>query len=187
MIFLAVMAVLAVAVVASGRDLSGLRRLGWRHLWVAPIALAMQVVGLEVVEDGAVWVVHVLHLGSYALAAAWIVANRDVPGVLLAGIGGGANLLAIGTNGGVMPAHPAAVELAGLPAADGFVNSAAATDAPLWWLGDVFATPASWPLANVFSVGDVVLMVGFVVLLWAASAPRPATWSIPLRRAVSPA
>jgi hypothetical protein len=30
----------------------------------------------------------------------------------------------------------------------------------LAFLGDVFAVPASWPLSNVFSVGDMLIAVG---------------------------
>ncbi len=72
------------------------------------------------------------------------------------------NLAAIAANGGTMPATPEALAVAGI-AADGehFVNSGVVEQARLWWLGDIFAVPASLPLANVFSLGDVVLLVGF--------------------------
>ena len=37
--------------------------------------------------------------------------------------------------------------------------------ARLWWfLGDVFAIPKGWPLANVFSVGDVVIVIAIDLL-----------------------
>ena len=45
-----------------------------------------------------------------------------------------------------------------------FANSQVLAHPHLQFLGDVFATPASWPLHNVFSVGDIVLFVGVIVL-----------------------
>jgi hypothetical protein len=55
----------------------------------------------------------------------------------------------------------AALQRAGLPAdAPGFQSSAAVADPRLAFLGDVFALPASWPLSNVFSVGDMLIAVG---------------------------
>lgn len=45
-----------------------------------------------------------------------------------------------------------------------FTNSALVTDANLWFLGDVFGVPAWVPAANVFSVGDLLLVAGAWVL-----------------------
>ncbi len=45
-------------------------------------------------------------------------------------------------------------------------------DAKLQFLGDVFATPASLPLHNVFSIGDVILLVGVFVLVHVACGSR---------------
>jgi hypothetical protein len=44
----------------------------------------------------------------------------------------------------------------------------------LSWLGDVFAVPDSWPLSNVFSVGDVLIAVGLFVGLHCLSRSIPA-------------
>ena len=80
--------------------------------------------------------------------------------------GGALNLAAIVSNGGVMPADPAALEAAGIPQdATEFANSAAAEGAPLGFLGDVFSTPGWLPIHNVFSVGDVVIILGAFILL----------------------
>jgi predicted MFS family arabinose efflux permease len=46
-----------------------------------------------------------------------------------------------------------------------FANSAAVAEPKLWFLGDVFALPAGWPMANVFSIGDLLLLAGAFVLL----------------------
>ena len=70
------------------------------------------------------------------------------------------NFAAIAANNGTMPATPWAWRTAGLPTMVGdFENSNVSSDARLWWFGDVFAVPKGWPFANVFSVGDVVIVV----------------------------
>ena len=93
----------------------------------------------------------------------------------LTALGAVLNLLAITANGGVMPASPAALAAAGLPADEpGFQSSTAVDDPRLAFLGDVFAIPASWPLSNVFSVGDVLIGVG---LAWGCTGSAVRGWS----------
>ena len=41
-----------------------------------------------------------------------------------------------------------------------FNNSGILAHPQLAWLGDVLAVPAGVPLANVFSIGDVLILVG---------------------------
>jgi hypothetical protein len=111
------------------------------------------------------------HLVTYAVAATFAVINIRLPGVAIISLGGLANLAAIAANSGVMPASPGALRLAGLHADTGFTNSGAVAHPRLAWLGDVFAVPAGWPLANVFSVGDVAIVIGIGVLahVWCTS------------------
>jgi hypothetical protein len=46
--------------------------------------------------------------------------------------------------------------------------------ARLPWLGDVFAIPKGWPLANVFSIGDVamVIAIAYFAHAWCRRAPN---------------
>jgi MFS family permease len=48
---------------------------------------------------------------------------------------------------------------------EGFANSAPVAEPRLAFLGDIFAVPAGWPLSNVFSSGDVLIVLGALVLL----------------------
>jgi hypothetical protein len=65
-----------------------------------------------------------------------------------------------------MPADPDALEAAGVHQQAGdFANSTAVAHPHLSFLGDVFAVPASWPVSNVFSVGDVILVVAALLAL----------------------
>jgi hypothetical protein len=153
-----VLAVLTVPL--TGGDLRRLGTLPIRHAWAIWLALGVQTVLVwapEWIPDG---VDEAAHLATYAVAAwfAWV--NRRLPGVWLMAIGGALNLIAIVANGGVMPASRSAWERAGFTADDDFSNSVVRDDARFSALGDVLAVPAGWPFANVFSVGDVVIVIG---------------------------
>ena len=88
-------------------------------------------------------------------------------------LGGLLNFTAIVANGGVMPAHPDAIESLARQVPEGeFANSAVVEDARLQFLGDVFATPNWLPLHNVFSVGDGVLLIGVFVLVHVACGSK---------------
>jgi hypothetical protein len=163
------------------------RVLELRVRWTAAVfaALALQIAITTLMPGGDPTLHDALHLASYALAGAFLIANRSIPGLWLIALGGGMNLAAISANGGVMPASPTASAIAGIPASDQFANSAVLTDPRLAWLGDIIPVPGPWPLGNVLSPGDVVLYVGALVLLHRAcrpgrSRPRPATTSAAL-------
>ena len=107
-----------------------------------------------------------IHVASYALAIAFVYANRHLPNLWISALGGASNFLAIVVNGGTMPASRTALAAAGLhPLAHQFDNSGAVTHARLALLGDVFSFPKWFPLANVFSVGDVLLLIGAAAML----------------------
>ncbi len=178
---LALLAAFASVPLAGGR-LGALAQVTFRAPGLLLGALGVQILITSVVAGGDTRLHDLLHLATYAVAAAWVVLNRHVPGMLLLGLGGALNLCAIAANGGVMPADPAALRSAGVVVEPGeFNNSAAVADPRLSWLGDVFATPSWFPGANVFSVGDVVIVLA---ALWAVhriggsrlgrlAAPRP--------------
>jgi uncharacterized protein DUF5317 len=154
----------AAAVPLLGGRLGALGELRLRRIWALFVALGLAVlgIGLPGLPDG---LRSALLVAAYPVGAVFLVANRRVPGMPLTALGAALNLLAITANGGVMPASPAALARAGLPVdPPGFQNSAALDEPRLAFLGDVFAIPASWPLSNVFSVGDVLIGAG---LAWA--------------------
>lgn len=158
---------LALSVPLTGGSLRGLAEVRLERTWVILAALGLQLVltvGVTPPDVGAT-----LHLVSYAIAGTFVLVNRRVPGLVVTASGGALNLAAIAANGGVMPASPRALELAGIAATpERFANSAALEGARLSWLGDVFAIPDPWPLANVFSVGDVVLAIGIGIVFHSA-------------------
>ena len=127
--------------------------------WVAG-ALALQVCVLEVVplpKEAA----DAVHIGTYGLAAWFLWANRRIPGLWLVALGATTNGVTIAINGGQLPARAQSLQAAGIDLVPHqYVNSGVLPDPKLWFLGDVFAIPAGYPLANVFSVGDVMIVLG---------------------------
>ncbi len=174
MILLLALAVGAISVPLLGGSLSKLQSVRIRWPGAIAAALALQILIISVLPNslpGAV--ARCLHLASYALAIAFLWANRRVPWLWLIAAGGICNLVAISANGGVMPASESALAAAGRVPRSGFVNSAYHPGAHLRFLGDVFDVPRSLPLANVFSVGDITVVVGAILLLHSVCGSRP--------------
>ncbi len=146
------------------RRLGAVRFTGAQLVWVAAtiqvliFAVLPRQLPASAIEIG--------HYASYALCIGFIVVNRQLPGAWLIAIGTGSNLLAIAANRGTMPADVSAWLGAGkpIPAEGHFGNSEPLTNPHLGFLGDVFAIPAGWPLSNVFSIGDVVIVIGATYL-----------------------
>ena len=173
MLLLGLLVLCVATVPLAGGRLGRLSEIGFRRKWAGLAALALQFSIMKLFPEGSHGLHAGLHLASYGLIFCFLAANLHVPGLWLIAIGGACNALAIAANGGVMPAHPAALATAGITQAPGeFVNSAAVEDPRLWFLGDVFALPAGWPLANVFSIGDLILVLGAAVLLHRQSRSR---------------
>lgn len=150
-----------------GRWPAGLLLHRWRLPLLVWATLLLQAVLLEApLPDGVARVGHSL---TYLAALAFLWLNRRVPGALVVGAGAASNGLTIALNGGVLPADPDAVAATGRVESDEFANSAVVADPVLPWLGDVFAWPAPLPLANTFSVGDVLILLGVVIAAWTST------------------
>jgi hypothetical protein len=106
-----------------------------------------------------------LYVGSTVLVIAAVARNLPIAGMPVVLAGAIANLTAVVANGGSMPASHAALEIAGRLTPRIYSNSSAVTDPALWPLTDVFALPSWVPLANVFSVGDVMIGAGIAVVI----------------------
>jgi hypothetical protein len=164
---------LLVTVPVAGGRLSRLESLEIRGLRLAAAAFAIQVVLVTVVPEGNETVHRIAHVLTYFLAAACILRNLHLRFMWIVALGGLLNFIAIAANAGVMPASRSALETAGLdPASGQFANSDLVTGANVAFLGDVFAIPAGWPGANVFSAGDAVMVLGAFLVLHAATGSR---------------
>lgn len=161
------------AVPLTGGKLSALGelRLRGRSVLFASLGVAVAVTTLFPRGSHAahVWLNMATYLG--ALVALWL--NRRLRGVFVIAAGTVANVTATAVNGGIMPASSSALTVAGLaPVSQGFVNSTTVVHPRLPWLGDVFGAPRWIPFHNVFSVGDVLIVFGAIVLVLSLCGSR---------------
>ncbi|MBC7237768.1 MAG: DUF5317 domain-containing protein [Chloroflexi bacterium] len=194
MILLALVGIALAASLLSGGHLEGLARVSLRRSYLILIALGIQVLvfsrrwqtliggglGIELLAPS--WSLHasmsseLLSGALYSLSllflliAVWL--NWRVPGIAILGLGLLLNALVILANGGHMPASLRALQIAGIVDSKMSFEAARVTnsslieaDTPLWFLGDVFALPAWLPLANIFSIGDVLIAAGAILFV----------------------
>jgi hypothetical protein len=157
-----------------GGRLGALGKLHVRHLWLAYAAVVLQVAAFP--SNVLPWstptdVARALWLCSYVLLITLVIVNRRIRGFVLIGAGIGSNLIAILANGGLMPARRAALRAAGV-SFDLRNNSVTTAHPHVAWLIDRFAWPSWLPLANVFSVGDVLIGLGLLATIVVGMQPR---------------
>lgn len=175
MLILVLCALAVASPLVVGRWPAALALYRWR--WPVLVWLAFVLQFLVLILGLAQAAAPVLHVLTYVAAIAFLWLNRHLRGLLVVGAGALLNAVTIALNGGVLPARPQAVASAGLDHGDGFANSAVVADPVLPWLGDVFAWPAPMPLANTFSVGDMLIVLGVVIAAWSGTSrlgSRPA-------------
>jgi hypothetical protein len=182
LIGLVFLACVATVPLAGGR-LAALSELRFRASGLLVAAILAQVLIVSIFPQGSATFHNAVHIATYVAVAVFVVRNRRIPWVWLVALGGALNFTAIAANGGVMPASPRALQNAGFaldPA--GFTNSGAVAHPQLQFLGDVFWVPSSFPVSNVFSVGDLLILVGALLAMHCIGASRLA-----LRRFAVPA
>ena len=168
-----VIGALALGLVLGGR-LGNLAELRLRASWLFLVAIALQVVAFPFaflpwrMDAG---IASVLWLTSYGFLIVGAFVNRRVTGVPIVALGICMNVAAVVANGGTMPVSYSAMHNAGRTAVTQ-TNSTAAADPRLEWLVDRWAAPEWIPLANVFSIGDVVIAAGSVVIVLCAMGVR---------------
>ncbi len=106
-----------------------------------------------------------IYVASTLMVGAAVARNLSLPGMPLIALGAAANMAAILANGGFMPATPEALAALGRSSATIYSNSTVVAEPALELLIDRFALPTWLPLANVFSLGDVLLGAGIMVLI----------------------
>lgn len=167
---------------ADPRQLATLR-LRWTLLIAAALALQLAIYAAHASLPGPFASNRLTHLVSYLLLVTFAARNARLPGFALAAAGLLSNATVIFLNGGRMPvAQHAWVESTTMNVArhHGVYNNTAVAGAGthLAFLGDIFAVPRSLPLANTFSIGDVLLVMGatlFVYRSGRSKRDRPVT------------
>jgi hypothetical protein len=146
--------------------------------WLALLAVGLQIPLLRAPFGlpEQVGVQQILFLLSYLLLLAFVWRNRRLPGIWIAGLGVLCNLLVILANGGFMPVTPETLvkinpgsSLNQWPIGFHYGYSKDVIllrgDTILWVLSDMLVLPRPFPWPTAFSLGDLLLAVGIVVLL----------------------
>lgn len=156
---------LALGWLARGR-LAGLEavRLRWAPLAMAGLLIQVVLFSGPVTERigdaGAP-----LYVGSTLLVLAALLRNLRVIGLPLVALGAVSNLAAIVANDGSMPASAEALAALGKSIGEEYSNSVLVADPVLAPLTDVFAMPRWMPMANVYSIGDVLIAIGIAIAI----------------------
>jgi MFS family permease len=166
--------------------------IGWRlsfvgrlpHIEWAPLAIAAAVaqaiIFLPPVNALAGAAPPYIYVLSSAAVLACVVRNRRIPGLLIAAVGGLSNLVAVVANGGYMPVDPGAARAVGQAPPTGFTNTVEAANAYLRPLTDIVVVPPPLPFANVYSVGDILIVMGVVIAVaWTLQRPASGDTSAP--------
>jgi hypothetical protein len=161
-----------------GGRLEGLVRLRFRWAALAVAGLLVQVVLFTPFGDTLAGDLGpAIYIASTAAVFVAVLRNLRLPGMAIAAAGALCNLVAIGANGGAMPADPGALALAGFSGPGEHTNSVVLAEPAFRALTDIYALPAWLPLANVFSIGDVLIGLGVGVTIVAAMRRREPTAS----------
>lgn len=157
---------------ALGGRIGHLSAFRFRWGWLAVAGLLVQVVLFSQTGDALAGNLGpAIYVASTAAVLVAVLRNIRLPGMALVALGAVANLAAITANGGFMPASAEALATAGLPPGD-HLNSVVVANPALQPLTDIYAIPASLPMANVFSVGDVLIGLGIAWTIAAAMRRR---------------
>jgi len=151
---------------ALGGRIDGLLRLRFRWAALAIGGLLVQIVlftpfGGRVAGD----LGPAIYVASTAAVFVAVLRNIGLSGMAVVAAGALCNLVAITSNGGTMPADPGALALAGFSGSGEHTNSVVLADPAFRPLTDIYALPGWLPLANVFSVGDVLIGAGVALVI----------------------
>jgi len=171
-ILYAVLIGLVLGFVLGGR-LSGLATFDFRWPWLAIGGFVVQLVLFsDPVRERIGAMGAPLYVASTVLVLIAVIRNIRIPGMALVAVGAASNLAAIVANGRYMPASEGAFVALRGGLNPGYTNSAIVANPALEPLTDLFALPAWLPFANVFSIGDVLIALGVIIVIVAGMRRR---------------
>jgi Family of unknown function (DUF5317) len=159
---------LAVGLALGGRA-SGLTALRFRWRWAVLAGIVTQVLLFSTPLNEVVGTLGpLIYVASTALVLAAMILNWRITGMPVIALGAVSNLTAIIANRGYMPADPDAMSSLGQTISVAYSNSVIVRDPALRPLTDIFALPRWLPFANVYSIGDILIAIGIVIVIVAA-------------------
>ncbi len=168
-----------------------------RFWWLAPIALCVQTVLINGFRDIGNDLFAATIMATYVALVIIVIANRALPGARVMALGILLNLLVIVANGGLMPVSPEIIQRAGRFEPWKVGNGLPGTrltqskdvlrlpeDTWFEFLADRYWTGLPGRLGSIFSIGDVVLLVGlcFFVVRVMTTVPDGSAISGELKR-----
>jgi len=154
--------------------------------WLALLAFVLQWPLLQAPAGPVqrIGVQQALFLLSHLMLLSFVWRNRQLPGIQIVGLGVMCNLLVIAANGGLMPITPETLvqinpgsTLAQWPIGAHYGYSKdiilLREDVRLWALSDILVIPPPFPRFAAFSLGDLLIAVGIVVLLQGSGIAKP--------------
>jgi hypothetical protein len=157
------------------RGLAYLAELKLRGGWLVLGAMLLQMLILPLGSAKPIltWGMEYLHILSYLLLLLFVAINYRERALWVMALGMLSNFLVIAVNGGHMPASVEALRAAGRTATverlltEGVSGNVIlmSEQTKLNFLGDILWLPSWVPLANAFSIGDLLLGLGVVWLL----------------------
>lgn len=167
MLELAVVAAVAVALLRGGKlkYLGDIKIKGMALVW---LALVLRVLVNVLAARGlaaAPW----LQVAAYGLLMPVIWRNASLPGIKIFGIGTLLNFVVIAANGGAMPVRA----VAGMTVQPAGTHTLLTSLTRLWFLADIFSIRPIWRFPGlIFSVGDIVIVMGIFVFVQAVCVRR---------------
>ncbi|HEY7700766.1 MAG TPA: DUF5317 family protein, partial [Candidatus Limnocylindrales bacterium] len=113
-----------------------------------------------------------IYVLSTAVVIGAVLMNARITGMPVIALGAISNLTAIVANGGYMPADAGAMASLGRGEPTTYSNSTILAEPALRPLTDIFVLPAWVPFTNVFSIGDVLIALGVVIVIVSAMRRR---------------
>ena len=168
-----------------GCALGRIAAISLRCAWLVLLALALQLPLLRAPAGlrQHIAVQQVLFLASHLLLLAFVVLNWRSTAVKIVGLGVLCNLIVILANGGLMPIAPETLvqinpgsSLAQFPVGTHYGYSKdvilSRQGTALWPLSDILVLPPPFPWPAAFSLGDLIIAIGIIVLLQGSTAGR---------------
>lgn len=127
------------------------------------------------------WIIPYLQIITMVGLITFTIVNLKKPGILVMGLGLISNFVVIVLNGGWMPIHPQTlkrmvpsqpIEYWEIGTRLGFTKDRIFNyeETKLAFLSDVFTLPQWIPYKVAFSLGDVFISIGVIILLWSLSS-----------------
>jgi len=155
-----------------------LAELDIKSIWIVFIPAAIIITSVIVGQfmEKQLWIktTGMLHIAATVAFLVFFWANRRLPGMKWFIAGWILNLFPVAFNAGKMPVSKWAASVAGMEKVlanpDMMRHVAMSTSTKFNFLGDIFPSPK--PIPGVFSIGDVLMMIGIFILIQVTMCPK---------------